>query len=108
LESFEIRQKNLREFLTQLNPNLEYSVVPLVDVGGPAVSEENVNAIIVSLETVKGADWINQERAKKNFKALEIVKVDLVGNHPELDVDKDDKISSSQLRKRAWEKQQKL
>jgi len=42
---------------------------------------------------------------KKNFKPLEIVKVGLIENHPELGVDKDDKISSTQLRKRVWEKQ---
>jgi len=107
LEPFEIRKQNLFRFLIRLNPHLEYCIVPLVDVGGPAVSEEDVNAIIVSIETMKGAEWINQERAKRNFKPLEIVKIDLVENHPELGVDKDNKISSTQLRKRAWEKQHK-
>ena len=43
-----------------------------------AVTDENIQAIVVSRETVAGADWINQERAKKSFRALEIVVVDLV------------------------------
>eukprot|EP01125_Pyxidicula_operculata_P017520 TRINITY_DN6133_c0_g2_i2.p1 TRINITY_DN6133_c0_g2~~TRINITY_DN6133_c0_g2_i2.p1 ORF type:complete len:177 (+),score=16.84 TRINITY_DN6133_c0_g2_i2:457-987(+) len=102
LESFETRKSKLLTFLQTLNSNLEYDIVSLVDVGGPAVSESSVEALIVSKEhkVVKGADWINEERVKKGYNTLQILAVDLVGKDPNSSTSEGEKISSTTLRKR--------
>jgi len=106
VENYFVRREKVLDFLNVLNPLLEYIVVPLVNVGGPAVAEVEVKALVVSQETVVGADWINNERKKLNYQPLQVIVVELIGNHPDLEKDACDKISSTQLRKLEWEKQQ--
>ncbi len=44
-----------REFLELFKPGLEYYVVPITDVAGPTGWDPNVQAIVVSKETLNGA-----------------------------------------------------
>ena len=44
-----------------------------------AATDPDMEALVVSSETVSGAEAINQDRAKRGFKPLKLVVVDLVG-----------------------------
>lgn len=49
---------------------------------GPAVMDPQIDALIVSEETLKGAELINDERRVRGFKPLQVVCVSLVSNSP--------------------------
>ena len=75
IASYEQRKQGVLEFLKQVAPKLKVVVSPLVDIYGPSVVEQDIDAIIVSLETLAGAKMINQVREKKGLNPL-IVPVD--------------------------------
>ena len=52
-------------FLSDVSPDLVYDVVPITDVYGPTAWDPDLNGLVVSLETIRGGDKINQEREKK-------------------------------------------
>jgi len=56
LESLPTRISNVRHFLSLFRPGLEYDIVPINDVYGPTGWDPNVQALVVSQETLKGAD----------------------------------------------------
>lgn len=55
LESIDVRIGHVRSFLKLFKPGLLYDVVPIHDVYGPTAVDPNIQALIVSKETVKGA-----------------------------------------------------
>ena len=56
LEGIDIRIAAVREFLELFKRGMEYDIVPIVDVYGPTASDPNIQALIVSKETVSGAN----------------------------------------------------
>ena len=58
------RVKEVRNILEDTKPGLQLDVVPITDVYGPTAWDNSLNCLIVTPETLKGADKINQERAK--------------------------------------------
>lgn len=73
IQSFEERLKVLKEYLRGKNFWLRAVVVPLKDKFGPTLEKNDFEAIVVSQQTLKGAEEINQERKKRNLKPLQIV-----------------------------------
>ena len=61
----EDRISNVEAFLGDVSPDLVYDVVPITDVYGPTAWDSDLNGLVVSLETIRGGDKINQERGKK-------------------------------------------
>jgi pantetheine-phosphate adenylyltransferase len=55
LESFDVRSNNVRKFLTMFRPGLLYELVPIVDVYGPTAWDPNIQALVVSKESIDGA-----------------------------------------------------
>ncbi|KAL5707962.1 pantetheine-phosphate adenylyltransferase [Ranunculus cassubicifolius] len=47
-------------------------VVPITDCYGPSVIDENLDAIIVSKETVSGGMLVNEKRAEKGLRKLNV------------------------------------
>ncbi|KAL9607457.1 MAG: hypothetical protein Q9167_007633 [Letrouitia subvulpina] len=85
--------------------------VELFDAFGPTLTEESISALIVSGETRGGGKAINEKRVEKGWLPLEVFEVDI------LDVGEDDgkgasqngqgfeeKISSTEIRRRLYEK----
>ena len=62
--------KELKDFVKEVKPGLEYRVVPIYDGAGPTVlpSEPEMDLIVLSQETRKGGQMINTEREKRVFK----------------------------------------
>ncbi|KAL9043934.1 MAG: hypothetical protein Q9214_002894 [Letrouitia sp. 1 TL-2023] len=95
----------------KLPSGLIIKYVELFDAFGPTLTEESISALIVSGETRGGGKAINEKRTEKGWSSLEVFEVDI------LDVGEDDgkgtsqggqgfeeKISSTEIRKRLYEK----
>lgn len=85
--------------------------VNIPDPFGPTISEEDVDAIVVSGETRGGGTAINDKRAGQGWKGLEVYEIDVLEPHREEDdgtaKDPNDfsaKISSTEIRKRRAER----
>jgi len=92
-ENFEVRKKNVEDFLNNIAPN-RFEIVEINDIFGPTLDGSfEAEAIIVSRETRKGAEEINRQRVKLGLSQFEIVEVE--------DVFAQDKIllSSERIRK---------
>jgi pantetheine-phosphate adenylyltransferase len=54
LESLPYRIDRVRSFLTLFKPNLEYDIVPIQDVYGPTAVDPDIQALVISKETLSG------------------------------------------------------
>lgn len=91
----EERVSKVHSYLQSINPDLIYQVVPINDVFGPTVTDEDLECIVVSRETIKGANMVNEARRNKGWSELEVHVVDLV---------EDDNSTRTQMMKRLNEK----
>lgn len=97
------RIKNVKEYLMSINKNLTYHVVPINDLYGPTIVEKDLECIVVSDETIKGANKINDARREKGWPELEIKVVNLLTDTNSSNVDamsrlNEKKVSSSIVR----------
>ncbi|XP_078573524.1 bifunctional coenzyme A synthase-like [Branchiostoma floridae x Branchiostoma japonicum] len=95
----EVRIENVRQFLRETKPTMEANVVPISDPLGPAGWNPDIQAIVVSTETKKGADFVNDTRKKKGLSELAVHIIDLVPE-PSPTSSEESKVSSSNLRQR--------
>ncbi len=72
-----VRKRNLEKLLKARYPG-RYEIVEIEDELGPAVEDEELDALIVSEETYPNALKINELREKKGLKKLVIYKVPMV------------------------------
>jgi pantetheine-phosphate adenylyltransferase len=56
MESFDERGRKTREFLKIVKPGLEVDLPTLTDVYGPTAWDADIRALVVSKETVSGAN----------------------------------------------------
>jgi pantetheine-phosphate adenylyltransferase len=56
LEAIDVRIAAVREFLELFKRGIEYDIVPIADVYGPTASDPNIQVLIVSKETMSGAN----------------------------------------------------
>ena len=54
LEPLTRRIDRVQAFLTSFKPSLEYHIVPIQDVYGPTAVDPNIQALVVSKETLSG------------------------------------------------------
>jgi phosphopantetheine adenylyltransferase/dephospho-CoA kinase len=100
IEPIDIRIEKLRQFVTDVDPFIEYNIVSISDPYGPAITDEELECIVVSQETIKGGQKINEIRAQRNFKPLDIIIVELLNEYNKESDLEEMKISSSSLRMR--------
>jgi len=93
-----VRIGNVVDFLQNLAPKLVHRVVPIADPFGPAIVDENIQLIVVSDETKRGADRINEIRKEKNFNPLLIHTIPLLEDSARQSEIEEEKISSSSHR----------
>jgi pantetheine-phosphate adenylyltransferase len=55
LEPIQVRMDRVRTFLLRFKPSLEYDILPISDVYGPTGWDANIQALVVSSETLPGA-----------------------------------------------------
>ena len=98
LETYEQREAAALEYMRQVNPWVTLSSSPLTDPNIPPLcaTVEDFDAIVVSEETVIGAEQINMTRKELGFHPLVIVVVGLLTSSPQFQ--DGSKLSSSELR----------
>lgn len=95
----EERIKEVEVFLNEIDPTLKYDIVPISDVYGPTKSDPDMEMIIVSKETEKGGQKVNELRKQNGLSELEIFCIELVENDDDCqDEIKECKVSSSNKR----------
>jgi phosphopantetheine adenylyltransferase len=93
-------QTPLKNVLTRIQPNLAFKFVEISEMFGPTITEEDLDAIVVSKETRSGGALINDERTKKGWKALAVFEVDVLQSGEATDESFESKISSTDIRRR--------
>ncbi|KAI9807929.1 MAG: hypothetical protein M1825_005235 [Sarcosagium campestre] len=96
----------------ELGSDTALECIGISDPFGPTITDESISALVISAETRKGGDLINEKRTDKGWQKLEVFEVDVLSGNDTDDgvatssVDKDflDKISSTEIRRRISEK----
>ena len=52
-------------FLRDIKPGLKREVVPITDIYGPTAWDQELDGLVVSHETARGGEMVNQEREEK-------------------------------------------
>lgn len=76
IEPCSIRISILREYVNQFSK--PYEIKEIFDVYGTADKDEDLDAIVVSEETEKSADIINEERLRNNLNPLDVIVISWV------------------------------
>jgi cytidyltransferase-like protein len=76
--NYKARLSALKGFLSDRNALDRTEIVPLKDPFGSAAYESDFDAIVVSRETKRGAEQINEIRRTKNMSELAIVVIEMV------------------------------
>jgi pantetheine-phosphate adenylyltransferase len=50
----EDRIQNIKDYLRTVRQDIEFCVVPMADAFGPTITEEKIQALVVSVETLAG------------------------------------------------------
>ena len=100
LQPYERRERFCKDFVKAAAPvGLQVNFGPLDENWPIAATREDVNALVVSEETVQGAEKINEERKKRGFKPLELIVLDVLGKETSSENgDFESKLSSTRLR----------
>lgn len=93
----EKRIEEVQSFLTEIDPTLKYEVVPIDDPFGPTKSDPNMDMIVVSEETLRGGEKVNELRQQNKLNKLEIFCIELVESSDKSGP-KESKVSSSNAR----------
>lgn len=100
LESYEKRIDHVKSFLYYVRPDLKLNIYEINDVCGPTARLEDIDALVVSLESAKGADFVNNTRSKLGWKKLQVYTIGIVGNSDSETFE--NKLSSTEIRKNEY------
>jgi phosphopantetheine adenylyltransferase len=76
ITGFPARRDRVNDYVRAVKPDLpDVDIVELADPFGPALTDPDVEAIVVSSETISGANKINALRKERNFKELKVVVI---------------------------------
>ncbi|CAH2048685.1 unnamed protein product, partial [Iphiclides podalirius] len=101
IEPVEKRIQGVLDFLTDINPDLEYKVEPIQDLYGPTKSDPRYELIVVSEETMRGAVKINLKREQNGLNPLDAYVIALATDtSSQRSQEEESKVSSSNQRMR--------
>lgn len=117
IEPIERRIAMVKDFVEDVDPSLNCKIVPITDPFGPSIVDADLQGIVSSKETLKGAMKVNEKRLEnvkklscfiflidsidfsyQKLNKLSIHVIDLI-DECETSTDEEKKISSSKLRK---------
>jgi phosphopantetheine adenylyltransferase len=82
MENFAQRSKRVRAFLEFFKPSLVYDIVPINDVYGPTGWDPNIQALVVSRETLGGAT--ESTPVKRRYCLMNLLKPSQLANAEKL------------------------
>ncbi|KAK3239936.1 hypothetical protein CYMTET_50169 [Cymbomonas tetramitiformis] len=99
MQNFKEREQEATAFLQRVRPSLTISIRPLLDASPPLASHmPEMEALIISKETLKGGEAIQSHRSSLGLQPITLVIVDVVGSAAQIAAG--DKLSSSDLRQK--------
>lgn len=98
IEPCPVRLERVKSFLADVAPHLSHRVVMIDDPFGPTITDKDIGLIVVSAETIKGAEKINEIRQGKEFPPLDVHHIILFNDPLKESKYEEDKISSSSQR----------
>jgi len=72
------RQKYLKEFLQNKGFLKRAKIIPIDDPFGPAIRDESINALIVTEDTLSGAEEINRIRSKSGLFPVHVISIPVI------------------------------
>jgi len=75
IQSIKHRMSNVEKFVKSMRSDIEYDILEISDPWGPAIVRPELEAIVVSSETIGGARMINEMRNEKKMKPLATMAV---------------------------------
>ncbi|XP_022120623.2 bifunctional coenzyme A synthase isoform X1 [Pieris rapae] len=99
IQPVELRIKAVKDFLTDINPDLEYNVLAIQDLYGPTKDDPRFEMIVLSEETYRGGVKINEKRKENGLKELDMHVIELA-HDDQHSSEEDSKLSSSNQRMR--------
>ncbi|KAH0948898.1 hypothetical protein HN011_006343 [Eciton burchellii] len=91
------RISKVKEFLEDVDSSITYDVVPITDMYGPTKENPAFEMIVVSEETKRGGDKVNEIRLQNNLSKLDVYVVKLAADEHHNEYE-ENKISSSNQR----------
>lgn len=97
-----------REVENTLASGLTIKYIEIFDPCGPTITDESIDALVLSAETRGGGQVVNDKRREKSWHPLEILEVDVLNNGEDNDTHIEDnfqsKISSTDIRRKLHQK----
>ncbi|KAH1016782.1 hypothetical protein HUJ04_007953 [Dendroctonus ponderosae] len=99
IQDVDTRIANVEQFVMDVCPEISYNICKISDPFGPAVVDPTMDVIVVSVETVRGGEKINEIRKQKSLAELVIVPIPFI-DEPDPQAREETKVSSSNQRLR--------
>ena len=84
LQSLDERIRTTEDFLLRQGTNVELDVVEIHDPFGPTAWDGDIQALVVSKETVSGGEAVNQKRKEKGLGILDVWVIDVIAAEPNI------------------------
>lgn len=98
IEPCDKRLERVNNFLKDLSPQINARVIPIDNPFGPTIVEKDIQLLVVSHETIRGGQKINELRQQKGFPPLQVHSIQLYEESKKESEHEEDKISSSSQR----------
>jgi pantetheine-phosphate adenylyltransferase len=82
LQTLDERIRTTKDFLSRQGTNVELDVVEIHDPFGPTAWDGDIQALVVSKETVSGGEAVNKKRKEKGLGKLDVWVIDVIAAEP--------------------------
>ncbi|KAI5952235.1 hypothetical protein KGF54_003101 [Candida jiufengensis] len=111
LESFSVRKQSVINFLDIIidDNNLRFEIYEINDICGPTGYLPDIDSLIISHETLKGGEFVNNYRRDIGFKELDVTAINIIGDEDSNEKNSwRGKLSSTDIREREMNKLKKF
>ncbi|MBI5451897.1 DUF359 domain-containing protein [Candidatus Gottesmanbacteria bacterium] len=78
VQNYQTRKKELEDFLTREKLLDRAEIVKIDNVYGPAIGKTEIEALVVTSETLEGGFTVNRRRSELGLKPLKLLKIPLI------------------------------